>query len=81
MFVVVNFFIWLLYFDQLDAESEDHEYRHEIICTGNTVQINLQCFSTLKMAHNLVCAVVVRTLVVPFLLVIMKCPCTTCCTF
>ena len=32
---LVNFFILLEYFDQLDAK-----YRHEIICVGNMAQIN-----------------------------------------
>ena len=34
-----DLFIWLRYFNQLDATSKVM-YRHEIICTGYTAQFN-----------------------------------------
>ena len=60
MFFAVNFFIWLCYFNQLDAKDM---YRHEIMCTGNTAQITFKCFILPRTARNFVRDVIIRTLV------------------
>ena len=51
VFFPVNFVISLCCFNQVNAKSKDTCER-EIICTGNTSQINWQCCSPLEMVHN-----------------------------
>ena len=47
-------------------------YRHEIMCTGNTAQITLKCFYSLKTAHNFVRDGIIRTLVPKFVRILTK---------
>ena len=65
MFFAVNFFISLRKFNQLDAKNKGL-HGHEIICTGHTAQSKYKCFYPNKKARNLLCDVIISTLVPKF---------------